>query len=268
MTSLPDWLVERAALGEVPAASQSRLDAADPRELAEGVAALTDANAAELAKHPSGPALTQIEARIAARRIARRRTLSRGLLAVATTAAAVLAIVHFTGKRAVAVGEDVRPPVADDDDGVRAKGKARLLAFRQNGDQAEALEQDALVHAGDVIQLRYNAGGKHYGVIASVDGAGGVTLHFPASEDAPAEATAVAPETTALPEAYALDDAPKFERFFFITANHPIDLHQSMDAIRALAHRDDSADARLELPAGLRQSSLRLLKPDHEVRHD
>jgi len=143
------------------------------------------------------------------------------------------------------------------------KGAARLLAFRQIGAQVEQLEQDALVRADDLIQLRYNGGGKGYGVIASVDGAGVVTLHHPASEDAPPEATALAPRPTALPHAYALDDAPRFERFFFITADSPIDLPQSLASLRALAQRADSATASLELPAGLRQWSLRLRKPDH-----
>ena len=33
MTSLPDWLVERAALDEVPATSRDRIDRADPQEM-------------------------------------------------------------------------------------------------------------------------------------------------------------------------------------------------------------------------------------------
>jgi len=103
-------------------------------------------------------------------------------------------------------------------------------------------------------------------VIASLDGAGVVTLHFPAAEDAPPAATALGAESAALPHAYALDDAPRFERFFFITADEPIDLPQSLAALRALAHREDSADASLELPAGQNQWSLRLRKPDPAVR--
>jgi len=122
-----------------------------------------------------------------------------------------------------------------------------------------------LVHPGDVIQLRYNAGGRGYGVIASVDGAGAVTLHFPSSEDAKPEAMALAAETTTLPTAFALDDAPRFERFFFITANKPPDLQQTLAALRTLAHRDDSATAALELPPHLRQWSLRLRKPTKET---
>jgi hypothetical protein len=160
-------------------------------------------------------------------------------------------------------GEASHAPDPTHDEGTRVKGVPRLAAFRQVGDQAQRLEPDVVVHAGDLLQLRYDAGGQGYGMIASLDGAGVVTLHFPSSEDAPPEATAVATKTTTLPNAYALDDAPGFERFFFITANEPIDVRHSLDALRALARRADSADAALELPVGLRQWSLRLRKPGH-----
>jgi len=143
----------------------------------------------------------------------------------------------------------------------RVKGAARLLAFRHAGDRAEPLDPDALVRAGDLIQLRYNAGGKSFGVIASIDGAGAVTLHYPGSEDAPPEDTALSPKPTALAHSYALDDAPRFERFFFVTADRPIDLAPCLAALRSLAQRGDAASASLELPAGLHQSSLRLRKP-------
>ena len=270
MTSLPDWLVERAALDEVAPISRDRIAGADPRELADRIAAVHDDNAAELARHPARPVVAQIEARIAAaaRRRAERRRRRQGLLGVATGAAAVLLVTRLVVDHPATEDAGDRPheTVAaggTPDDVTRVKGAPRLLAFRQVGAQVEALKQDALVRAGDLIQLRYHGGGKGYGVIASVDGAGVVTLHHPASEDAPPEATALAPRPTALPHAYALDDAPRFERFFFITADSPIDLPQSLASLRALAQRPDSATASLELPAGLRQWSLRLRKPDH-----
>jgi len=256
MTSLPDWLVERAALGEIPPASRDRIATADPNELAERIAALRERNAAELAAYPVGPAIAQIKARTATKR--RPRVARWGLVGLAAAAAALVLVVMTRG---------ASPPAAihdGDGDGVRVKGPARLVVYRQAGDQAERLEPDAVARAGDLLQLRYDAGHRGYGVIASVDGAGVVTLHFPASEDAPPEATAIAKRSTTLPHAYALDDAPRFERFFFITANQPIDVQQSLAALRALAQRPDSADAALDLPAELDQWSLRLKKPTHE----
>ncbi|HEU0031899.1 MAG TPA: hypothetical protein VFQ53_14805 [Kofleriaceae bacterium] len=263
MTSIPDWLVERAALDEVPAASRDRLEHADPRELAGRIAALRDDNARELASYPAAPALAEIEARAAQtrRKAQQRRRRQLGLLGLATTSVAALVVVVGLSRH-TGTAEIPTAGSSGSDEITRVKGSARLLAFRQVGDQAEQLEQDAVVKAGDVLQLRYNAGGHSHGVIASIDGAGVVTLHFPASEDAPPEATAVAADTQTLPNAYALDDAPRFERFFFLTADAPIDVQHSLAAVRALARRADSATAALELPAGVRQWSLRLRKAD------
>ena len=261
MTSPPDWLVERAALDEVPPASRDRVERADPRELAECIAALADDNAAELARHPAGPAVAEIEARIAAerrRRAERKRRRRIVLLGLASSAAAVVVFARLGTERGALV--EPAPGVAQVSE--RVKGSPRLIAFRQTGERVERLEQDAVVRAGDVIQLRYNAGGHAYGLIASVDGAGVVTLHFPLSEDAPPAATAVARQTTALPHAWALDDAPSFERFFFVTASDPVDVQQTLAALRAFARRDDSATAWPDLPSSLHQWSLRLRKPD------
>jgi hypothetical protein len=149
----------------------------------------------------------------------------------------------------------------------RPKGHPRLLAFRHVGEQVEQLHQGAMVRAGDVIQLRYHSAGESYGVIASIDGAGVVTLHYPLREDAPPQATAMA-ETAALPTAYSLDDAPRFERFFFVTARGPIDVQRTLAALRALGQRTDSETALLELPEGMRQWSLRLRKPDPSSNHE
>ncbi|HSN28172.1 MAG TPA: hypothetical protein VLT45_17925 [Kofleriaceae bacterium] len=244
MTTLPDWLVERAALDEVPSASRARLQQAPPGELTARVAALREANARELAAYPPGPAVAQIEARLR-RRPKRRRTWVAPLVAAAGLAAVLLVVTRHA-------------PRGAEPETTRVKGAARLLVFKQVGEQAEKLDADAVVRAGDVIQLRYNAGGARYGVIASIDGSGGVTLHFPASEDAPND---VAGGTRTLPEAFALDDAPRFERFFFVTANEPIDTAATLDALRALARRGDAADAVLDLRPGLHQASLRLRKP-------
>jgi hypothetical protein len=264
VTTLPDWLVERAALDEVPPASRDRIDRADPRELADRIAQLRTDNAAELAAYPAGPAVAQIEARVVAerRRIAGRRRRQLGVLGMLSVAAA--AGVLFVVTRPA---EPPRERVAQIDErgdleDTRPKGIARLVAFRQAGEHAERLEEDAVVRAGDLIQLRYNAAGQGYGVIASVDGAGVVTLHYPTSEDAPREATALAAKPTVLQHAYALDDAPRFERFFFITAAEPIDVHRSLAALRVLAARSNSDTASLVLPPGLRQWSLRLRKPE------
>jgi len=247
VTKLPDWLVERAALDEVPAASRDRIANADPIELESRVAALRAENADELAKYPAVPALEQIETRVASAK-RKRRAKTFGALGLAVAGAAA---VFF-------VARSPQPSTPRDDREItRIKGTAHLLVFRQHGSGAEVLRAEAEVHPGDVLQLRYNPGPRGYGMIASIDGAGAVTLHFPADE---AASTAMKSATTTLPEAYALDAAPKFERFFFITADSPIDVAVDLARLRELAARDDAADAALALPPGESQWSMRLKK--------
>jgi len=264
VTTLPDWLVERAALEEVPAASRRRLESADPGELAAHIARLRLEDAAELSAHPPGPAVAQIEqaaARARAARAARRRRVQAALFAAAGATAALLLVVALRrGELAgEAPAEPDRPAAGGDPEAesTRIKGDARLMAFRKAGDRAERLAPGATVRAGDLLQLRYNGGGHRHGLIASIDGAGAVTLHFPDTEGAP---TALPDKTSDLPHAYALDDAPRFERFFFITADQPLDVARTLADLRAFAARRDSDQAALELPPRFRQVSLLLTK--------
>lgn len=255
MTALPDWLIERIALDEVPPASRARIAGIDPQALAERLAALRADNLAELAAYPAGPAIGQLEARIAVearrRTAARRRRLASLLGALGTVAAiVVLVLVSRSSGSHVAIDE---PEVT------RAKGHARLLAYRNAGDHAEPLAEDALVQAGDVLQLRYHGGGQRHGVIASIDGAGAVTLHYPADERA---STSLATRPTSLPNSYTLDDAPRFERFLFLTSDQPLDVRDTLGALRALARRVDSVTAPADLPAHIQQWSFRVRKPD------
>jgi hypothetical protein len=259
VTTLPDWLVERAALDEA-GPFKDRLARADAKDLAARIAAIREANAAELAAYPAAVAAAQItdRVRLESQRRSKRRFRWIGMLSAATTVLAVVVFVLLPGTHAPSM---VQPPPIPPVESTRVKGVAHLLAFRQAGDHAERLDEDALVRGGDVVQLQYSAGGQRYGVIASVDGAGVVTLHYPAGEGAPPAATVLAPKTTALPTAYALDDAPRFERFFFITSAEPIDVQQTLATLRSFASRADSDTASLALPESQHQWSLRLRKP-------
>lgn len=261
MTTLPDWLVERAALDEVGAASRDRLAKADATDLAARVAAIREANAAELAAYPAAVAVAQITERAkieSRRRVARRRRWIGTLSAVTVALTALLVMFSFRHHTPSAVEP---PPILPFVDDTRAKGIAHLTVYRQAGDHAENLDDDAVAREGDTLQVRYTASGQHFGLIASIDGAGGVTLHYPAGEGAPASATVLATKPTSLPTAYVLDDAPRFERFFFITSADPIDVGHTLAALRTFAARTDSDTAALDLPESQRQWSLRLRKP-------
>jgi hypothetical protein len=253
VTGRREWLVELAALGEVPAQPAGEEAAA----LAAEVAALQRDDQEILAALPAEAVAREVARRAAAaapppprRRPARTIALS----AAACAAAATLVVVVSRP------GGDRDGDQAPAEEVTRAKGTARLLLHRKRGETIEPLERTgATAIAGDSIQISYLAGSARHGVILSLDGAGLVTLHFPAAEPA---STRLAPDgPIPLPHSYQLDDAPAFERFFFVTAAGPIDVKAVSAAARRLA-RDPARAAQgdLLLPPHMSQQSFLLHK--------
>jgi hypothetical protein len=236
---LPEPLQERAALGELPGAAPL-----DP----ETAARLAEDDAAFLAAHPPEVVVPAIRRRLEATRA---RRLPRAVWLVPVAAAAALALW---------IGRDPAPALAPVEEGVRFKGDARLVVHRRGpaGD-AEPLAPGAVARAGDRLQLAYVAAGAAHGAVVSIDGRGGVTLHFPLTPDG---ATALAPDgPTALPRSYELDDAPEFERFVLVTSDGaPVPVAAVLAAARALAGTPDAATAPLSLPADVNQTSFLVYK--------
>ena len=109
-----------------------------------------------------------------------------------------------------------------------------------------------------MLQLSYVSGGRRHGAVLSVDGRGSVTLHSPESLTGP---LVLKGGTVPLPSAYALDDAPAFERFFFVTSDAPFDVGTLMESARQLAREPERArDAPLPLPEPLSQICVILEK--------
>ena len=102
------------------------------------------------------------------------------------------------------------------EDGTRIKGlEPRFEIWRKTADSAERLAQKSVARAGDELQIRYAVPEKCFGMIFSLDGRGVVTYHL-SSQDS---AVALAPgKMTSLHFAYKLDDAPYFEKFFFVVS--------------------------------------------------
>jgi anti-sigma factor RsiW len=259
----PDWLLERIALGELPpeelAAARARL-AQEPDGPAR-LAALEADSRATLERLPPAHVVREVAARASrpsrkeAPSPSRRLALAWGLVpALATVALFVLVrpsdVEHAGPGGPVAVGGV---------ETTRIKGLApQLLVHRQAAAGPERLTEGARAGAGDVVQLAYVAAGRTHGVILSVDGRGAVTLHAP---DVGAQAMALAPSGThALPRAYELDDAPAFERFFFVASEAPFAVEPVLAAARALAEGPEARTAPLSLPEGLTQASFTLEK--------
>ena len=123
----------------------------------------------------------------------------------------------------------------------RIKGlDASLTLFRQAGAGSETLADGAVARQGDVIRVGYHAAGRAYGVILSIDGRGHVTVHLPRGGD---RAITLGREPTVLlDQAFELDDAPRWERFYFITGDGPFPIAPIVASVqRAVAQADGTA---------------------------
>ena len=116
-----------------------------------------------------------------------------------------------------------------------------------------------MARAGDLLQIAYVPAGKTNGVIFSTDGSGTVTLHYP--ENQGASSFLKKEKKVLLTSSYELDDAPDFERFFFITAMEGIDVEDIIKKAVAIATTPAAAKtASLVLPESYQQFSILLKK--------
>ena len=105
------------------------------------------------------------------------------------------------------------------------------------------------------------AAGSTWGLILSVDGRGTVTLHLP--REGTRAARLSAESQVLLDLAYELDDAPRWERFYFVTGSAPFDTAPVVDAARrAAASGDAGPPPALALSLNVTQSSVLLIKKD------
>lgn len=221
---LLDIDIERYLLGELPsdrAAALEKVFDADP-EAREKLRVLEAENAAILDAYP--PHLMAVQIREKAEKAevgtgARRRVWVPVLSATVAAAAAVLAVLVL--------------PTGTDNQGeyIGTKGdkNPKLYVYRQG--EESPLTADDKASEGDMIQLRYAPNGKTHGVIFSVDGRGTVTLHFPSNENG---STKINPKGThSLEFSYELDDAPNFERFFFVTSDSALNVADLLDKGKA-----------------------------------
>ena len=143
---------------------------------------------------------------------------------------------------------------------IRLKGgAAHLNVYMKTDAGARLLEEGDRVAEGTTLQLGYVSGDYQYGAIVSIDGRGAVTLHFPLSA---VNAQSLEGEgELLLPFAYTLDDAPAFERFFFVLSGRPFSVETVLQAAERLSAKPEEAKTQdLDLPGKLEQSSILLLK--------
>ena len=246
---VPELLLERLAAGELPEELRRELlhrleqEPAGSRRLA----ALQASNRAILDAHPPARVAAEIERRHGRRR---GRERVRWVTGLAGAAAAALCLVLVSPRLF---------PRTDPNLGLRPKGDPMLAIYRKGDSGVEQLRAGATVRSRDLLQISYTSAGFEHGVIFSVDGGGGVTLHFPRTRT---DSTRLEGEPRLLPYAYELDDAPGYERFFFVVSRQPLDAEQILRRGQTLG-----ADPRrsLSLPAGAGAVELLLLKPSLKV---
>lgn len=230
---IPDFFLEQYRLGETDDETAARIEN-DPEAL-QRLQEIDADDTLHFERYPTGWFVEQVRRRKALEGASGRKSARsespvgtiRGFLsghpfAIPALAAAILVLALLPYQLLL------RSDPSTDDTAALARGErvkgldASLLVFRSGPDGAvEQLDDGAHVEEGDHLQIAYAAAGVSHGMIFSVDGNGVVTLHHP---DLPGGSTELEQGgAVALPFAYVLDDAPRFERFYFVFATAPIE---------------------------------------------
>lgn len=265
---VPDLVLERYRLGELSHAEANALERRLEVEpgLAARLQALERSDEEIRRRYPPAWLAEQIRRRAEPRRERSPRPerpwLLRWPVPAALAAAATLALVlaprlaspPFREPPASASPVPSAPALASGD---RLKGlDPSLVMFRRTDAGSETLADGAIARAGDVVRVGYQAAGRTHGVIVSVDGRGVVTVHLPARGSEAARLRSG--ETVLLDRAYELDDAPRFERFYLVTADRAFEVEPIVEAARRAARA--AGPGTLSLAAPLEQASFLLRK--------
>ena len=240
---IPDWKLEKYLTGDLPAEEMREIREMEATDeiFANRVKMLREDNAAILKKLPFEK-LSEKIAMMPGRSNAGAGNTVRvnfKLVKLAAAAALVLAVetVALFSQRSLseqsgtvlannADGSQVMEVAMADvsgDDGLRIKGlSARMEVWKKTGDSAVQMENLGEAREGDEIQLRYAVAEKCFGLLFSMDGNGTITMHMGHEN----RAVELEPgKMTTLPFAYKLDNAPKFEKFFFLTSKNEFELN-------------------------------------------
>ena len=240
---LPDWKLERYLLGELPGSEVEaiRRQAEVDEVLRNRLSALEQSNEELRERYRSDWMVDQVQRRLNETSVAARRRTSRAWLWALVPAAAAIVLLIRTANQ----------PLLQN----RLKGGGpQLQMFRKAPAGVEQLENGHTAAEGDLIRIRYRTGRHPYGVILSVDGRGTVTVHLP---EKGTTAAALEPgRTDMLGFAYELDDAPRWERFYFVTNPSPFDVSPILNGIDKQRDPPDS----LALGAAFAQQTFTIRK--------
>jgi len=240
---IPDFYWEQLALGELDPEMSEKLMSLPEAE--SRLASLKKDNEAFLNEFPPEWMASALK-----KKSENSKTLpfKRAFTVLPLVAAAALAFALVLPRES----SQVIPPSGEA--GIRIKGGTELKIYKASQEDALVLSQGDQVFQGDQLQLSYVSSGEEYGVIFSVDGRGVATLHYPEYGTRSAQ---LDPGTVDLSYSYILDDAPGFERFYFVFAQDPFDYD---DIIKKA--RNAGMGGEISVPKGLRLQSILLKKGD------
>jgi len=255
---ISDYRLEQYVAGALDAATMRDIDRRllEDAELQARVEAIKASNEEILAAMPPERAVADIKRKLRQAEGAEQKEQGRAwfvLPAMATAAAALIAVVVFMNLQQPLDTQSQNTGVT----GIITKGDASLTIYRKNGAQSTALKSGAQAKKGDELQISYTAAGMAYGMIASVDGNGSVTLHLP---DRAGAAATLKSGVNLLPFAYQLDDAPDYELFVFVTSSSTFDTVAVTAALKGLNEGKQGPGADLHLPESLHVYRMLLKK--------
>ena len=242
--NVTDLALEQFRLNELPRAEAERVQRVLDTDgsVRSRLAAIVRSDEAVAREYPPAWLASQIRERAAGRGtvVLPRRPITWWAWPLGLTTASLALLFMLPGPLArpnpsttVATTEDSRPKGA----------RPALAVYRRTDRGSETMADGAIARAGDLLRLGYPAVTHTYGVILSVDGRATVTRHLPATG---ARAALLGHDRlNLLNTAYELDDAPGWERFYFVTADTEFDVEPILSATRQLAVRD------LQHPPGL-----------------
>ena len=244
---VPELYIEQLLLGELPPDKEAVLLA--DHDVVSRMEEIKLDNEEVLRQYPVRETTRAIRWKFEQEKLS--RNITRRLLPAAGIAAVLIAAVSL----AVLIPPGSRVP-SNIPEETRIKGlQPHLVVYRKTSSDPEMVAAESTLQARDILQISYVAAGKKYGTIFSIDGRGAVTLHFPLT-------TASSPlleqdGQTLLKFAYELDDAPDFERFFFVITDQDFRIEEILNQAQKLAQRLNRARIdQLKLDGEFEQSSI------------
>lgn len=212
---IPDWKLERFLTGDLPDKEMKEIQNLEKKDafLARQLQALRENNKVILEELPFENLVKKLP------KTKKQWNFNFGKLAIAAVFILALTLscvlVNFILKTPANENVMEKMQVAVHTE-TRVKGfDARIEIWKKTETGIIQLENLDEVKAGDEVQVRYSVPEKCFGILFSMDGNGNLTQHMGNAE----KAIALLPgKIQSLPFAYKLDNAPHFEKFFFVTA--------------------------------------------------